>query len=92
MILDLVEYDTYSERNNSIKKYNKNGWENANKDSDPIIRMKYYKKFGYSKKALEDSHHAIRFSAYEKLGWSKKALEDPCSYIKNYALFDKNVW
>ena len=54
--------------------------------------MKYYNIQGYSKDSLKDQHHAIRFNAYQKLGWTKEALKDPCSYIKNYALIDKNLW
>jgi hypothetical protein len=92
MLIELEKYDDYSERNFRIKMYNKNGWSDAKKDVDPSIRMKYYKQHGYSKDALKDSHHAIRFNAYQKLGWTKEALLDPCSYIKNYALIDKNLW
>ena len=92
MLLEVEKYDDYSERNSRISNYNKNGWDDAKKDLDPMIRMNYYKKYGYNKEALNDSHHAIRFNAYDSLGWTKEALKDPCSYIKNYALIDKNLW
>jgi hypothetical protein len=77
--------DEYRERDKRIKEYNKNGWENAKKDVDPVIRMNYYKRFGYDKEALKDDFHAIRFDAYNHLGWSKQASKDSCRYIQDVA-------
>jgi hypothetical protein len=92
MFIDLDDYDDHSERNHRIKMYNRTGWDDAQNDVDPSIRMKYYNKFGYTKESLVDDHHAIRYNGYENLGWSKKALEDPALYIKDYALYNKNIW
>lgn len=85
MVTEGFDIEDYSGRCKKIKEYEKMGWLNAEKDVDPLIRMKYYKHNGYTKAALHDAFHAIRYSAYEALGWSKSALNDPCDYIKNKA-------
>ena len=85
MVTERFDLEDYGSIRDKHRYYNHVGWENAKKDVDPVIRLRYYNKVGYDKDALKDDFHAIRFSAYQSLGWSKKALEDSCTYIKNFA-------
>lgn len=83
------DYEDYFVRSVRMKYFAGIDYENADKDEDPCIRMKYYDRKGYTKEALKDKHHAIRFNAYNKFGW-KLALDDPEFYIKEYALQQTN--
>ena len=84
MQIDIDKYDDYFQRSVKLKHYRSNDFIGAEKDEDPVIRLNFYRKKGYTKDAMKDNHHSVRFEAYDKFGW-KAALNDDEFYIREWA-------
>ena len=84
MYIDINKYDDYFARSVKLKHYRGNDFEGAETDEDPVIRLNFYRKKGYTKNAMKDEHHAVRFEAYDVFGW-KNALNDVEFYIREWA-------
>lgn len=59
-----------------------NQWKLGLTDEDACVRLRAYRKLGFTKKALKDEDWRNRLEAYRALGFTEKAFKDESPTIR----------